>query len=266
MPKIIKNNTVYAAVPSSANGIAYDGSSSGISSNTVQGAIDEVANDKNIASVFDSTATYNENDYVIYSGALYRAKNAVSAGFWSGSTDWESVTVGEELNNKPFVIVCTQTQFDTWDNSSFPLLNCEYLITDSTDVSLDIGDLSDVTTTGASTGDVLVKGVSGWASQAPTYAKKTWTLIGTLSEGGTGVSVSAYSELLVYLKINNTTYYNPHLIDVAEFSNTSTIFLTLYQDSTHTYVGGIDYSNGTITWRKVLIAGWTNCYLIVKAR
>lgn len=97
-------------------------------------------------------------------------------------------------------------------------------------------------------------------------AKKTWTALGTITEGGTALNISGYSELLIYPKINGTTYFNTYVVDVAEFSNTSVIHFSIYQDSTHSYMGALDYSSNTINLRKVLIAGWTNCVCIVKAR
>ena len=96
MPKIIKNNTVYAAVPSSANGIAYSGTTSGISANTVQGAIDEVVEEKADRvpepEEYDSTATYDVGDFVTYNGGIYRCKTTISTAEAWDSTHWTLVT------------------------------------------------------------------------------------------------------------------------------------------------------------------------------
>lgn len=86
----------------------------------------------------------------------------------------------------------TQSQYNTLKQSGTLVRNALYVITDapnlnetaddieySTGVSvydkidnLAIGDLSDVNTSGASTGDILVKGASGWQVQTPTYNAK----------------------------------------------------------------------------------------------
>lgn len=53
-----------------------------------------------IASAFDSTATYNVDDIVIYNNLLYKCSVAVvNPGPWSGSANWTRTTVNDELNN-----------------------------------------------------------------------------------------------------------------------------------------------------------------------
>lgn len=47
-----------------------------------------------IATAFDTTATYNVNDNVIYNNLLYRCSVAViNPGPWSGSANWERITI-----------------------------------------------------------------------------------------------------------------------------------------------------------------------------
>ena len=96
-------------------------------------------------------------------------------------------------------------------------------------------------------------------------AAKPWTTLGTLTEGGLSLNVSGYTELLIYPKINGTTYFNPFVIDVSEFNNSSAIAFSIYQDNSHSYVGAFDYSNGSISFRRILISGWVSCDCVVKA-
>ena len=128
MPKIVKNNTVYAAVPSSANGIAYNGTTSGISANTVQGAIDELAQGggggtaatttydntesglsaDNVQGAidevveekadrvpkpaeYDSTATYNLGDFVTYQGNVYICIYTITTAEAWNSSHWKLI-------------------------------------------------------------------------------------------------------------------------------------------------------------------------------
>lgn len=96
-------------------------------------------------------------------------------------------------------------------------------------------------------------------------AAKPWTTLGTLTEGGLSLNVSGYTELLIYPKINGATYFDPIVIDVSEFNNASTIHFSIYQDNSHSYMGGLDYSDGSISFRRILISGWTSCDCVVKA-
>lgn len=96
-------------------------------------------------------------------------------------------------------------------------------------------------------------------------AAKPWTTLGTLTEGGSSLNVSGYTELLIYPKINGTTYFDPIVIDVSEFNNASTIHFSIYQDNSHSYMGGLDYSEGSVSFRKILISGWVSCDCVVKA-
>ena len=96
MPKIVKNNTVYAAVPSSASGIAYNGTTSGISANTVQGAIDEVVEEKADRvpepTEYSATSTYAKGDLVTYNNNIYQCKTAISTAEAWNSDHWTLVT------------------------------------------------------------------------------------------------------------------------------------------------------------------------------
>ena len=96
MAKIIKNNVVYNQSPATASGVAYDNTDSGLTSNTVQGAVDEIVNDipttaddieystgvsvkdelddkadKIDIPEYDATHTYNAGDYVTYDNKIY---------------------------------------------------------------------------------------------------------------------------------------------------------------------------------------------------
>ncbi len=53
-----------------------------------------------IAATFDSTATYNVGDYVIYNNLLYKCFAAVTTpGPWTGSTNWNRETLSAAITN-----------------------------------------------------------------------------------------------------------------------------------------------------------------------
>lgn len=72
-------------------------STNAVSNQAVVGGLDDVKD--MIAEEYDSTATYNTSDYVIYNDTLYKCKAASVTGTWD-ATKWDAVNVGDELNNK----------------------------------------------------------------------------------------------------------------------------------------------------------------------
>ena len=64
------------------------------SNKTVIGAINELNDCANIADKYDSTATYNIGDRVIYNGSLYECNSNSVTGTWD-STKWDSTTVDD---------------------------------------------------------------------------------------------------------------------------------------------------------------------------
>ena len=164
--------------------------------------------------------------------------------------------IGNEWKAKPTTVEMTQAEYNAIVDFT-PYANTHIVITDAPNLNPTANDIE--YSSGVSVADKLTSLDTG-------KAKKTWTTLGTLTESGTALDISGYTELLIYPKINGTTYFNTYVVDVAEFSNTNVIHFSIYQDSTHSYMGALDYSSNTINLRKVLIAGWTNCVCIVKAR
>lgn len=52
----------------------------------------------NIANEYDATATYSKDDYVIYSGNLYKAKQDISTAEAWDSTHWDACIVTDEMS------------------------------------------------------------------------------------------------------------------------------------------------------------------------
>lgn len=52
----------------------------------------------NIADEYDATATYSKDDYVIYSGNLYKAKQDISTAEAWDSTHWDACIVTDEMS------------------------------------------------------------------------------------------------------------------------------------------------------------------------
>ena len=72
------------------------GSNHAVANSVVTAAINDVKD--NFAGVYDSTATYNKGDYVVYGLDLYKAKEDGITGAWN-SSKWEEVTITDELKN-----------------------------------------------------------------------------------------------------------------------------------------------------------------------
>lgn len=68
-------------------------------SKTPIGAINELSEDHNIADEFDAASTYDEGDFVIYEGNLYKCTTAITtAGAWD-STKWTQTIVVDEMGS-----------------------------------------------------------------------------------------------------------------------------------------------------------------------
>lgn len=210
----------------------------------------------NIADV-SSAAGYERGNYIeiVGNGTSQTSSNARTLD-WSGN---EVLAGGLKLNgnlNVSPTIKMTQAEYDAIVDFT-PYANTHIVITDAPNLNPTASDIE--YSSGVSVADELTSLDTG-------KAKKSWTTLGTLTESGQGVSISGYKELLIYPKIQGATYINSYVIDTAEFSNMSVFHFSVFQDNTHSYLGAIDYSSNSISFRKVLVDGWTYATLLVKAR
>lgn len=99
-----------------------------------------------IADAFDSTATYDVGDYVIYNSSLYKCTTAVSVAGAFDPSDWEVVQVMDEIpDNLAGAIAMTQAQWDAivdktaWRNAH---KNSYLVLTDAPNLNATANDLS----------------------------------------------------------------------------------------------------------------------------
>ena len=98
-----------------------------------------------IADAFDSTATYDVGDYVIYNSSLYKCTTAVSVAGAFDPSDWEVVQVMDEIpDNLAGAIAMTQAQWDAivdktaWRNAH---KNSYLIITDAPNLNPTASDI-----------------------------------------------------------------------------------------------------------------------------
>lgn len=115
---------------------------------TVFGAINELAEDANIADQFSSSSTYAKGDYVIYKGTLYKCTSAIiTAGAWDASK-WAAVVVTDEMGQggggSANLTELTQAEYDALEQSGQLVEDMMYFITDGQSAQ---GDLIDDSST-----------------------------------------------------------------------------------------------------------------------
>ena len=97
-------------------------------------------------------------------------------------------------------------------------------------------------------------------------ANKSWTSIGTITDGGTGKNVSAYSEILVIVLINGAVKYNSYVFPVSAI-DTGGINITVNQRNDYWCVGSLKVNNGILTYNQSLLStNWTSSSVIVYGR
>ena len=171
-------------------------------------------------------------------------KPTLSAVATSGSYD--------DLTNKP-TIPAAQVNSD-WNAVSgvAEILNKPTVPANATDLPISGNDTTD-------TKSYIDTGLSG-------KANKSWTSIGTITDGGTGKNVSAYSEILVIVIINNAVKYNSYVFPVSAIG-TGGINITVNQRNDYWCVGSLKVNNDILTYNQSLLStNWTSSGVIVYGR
>ena len=97
-------------------------------------------------------------------------------------------------------------------------------------------------------------------------ANKSWTSIGTITDGGTGKNVSAYSEILVIVLINGAVKYNSYVFPVSAIG-TGGINITVNQRDDYWCVGSLKVNNNILTYNQSLLStNWASSSVIVYGR
>ena len=80
-----------------------------------------------LGTAFSDSATYNKDDIVIYNSLLYRCTIAIlTPGAWTGSANWERITVGDELESLEALnkYSATEQAIGTWLDGSTLYRKC----------------------------------------------------------------------------------------------------------------------------------------------
>lgn len=110
--------------------------------------------------------------------------NDYSLVYNSNASEWQA---------KKLTVEVTQAEYDQLKLDGDLIEGVRYVITDGQDVTCNLGDLNDVDVTGASTGDILVKGVSGW--EKSNLYKSGQITIGEYVAGGYVSGSGNYAEI-----------------------------------------------------------------------
>ena len=95
-------------------------------------------------------------------------------------------------------------------------------------------------------------------------AKLTWNFVGEIIDGGIGVDISAYTDLIVMPIINQSTKYAPYIIWKQSLSTPINIFA--FRSSSYNWVGTLTLSNNRLTVDDLERNGWSVVSCVVYGR
>lgn len=154
-----------------------------------------------LADTFDTTATYNVGDIVIYNNLLYICIVDVTVpGAWTGSGNWNRTTIETEINKKQDTInrlTSVSTLNGTDEIAVYDGTNTKK--TTAADVAslANLDDLKDVTITSASNGQVLEFDGSKWVNS------NCVKLFNITKHYGSGNTIDALTDLIsTYGEVN----------------------------------------------------------------
>ena len=185
------NNVIFDNAPTSGHGIGYAVTSEGVKNSLDNLTVGDLADvtittpTSGEALVFDLTDPDNPvivNGTVSTVGSIDDLSDVDTTGkgndyslvYNSNDAEWQS---------KKLTVEVTQAEYDQLKLDGDLVEGVHYVITDGQNVTCNLGDLNDVDTTGASTGDILVKGASGWEKGDHV---KDWTYCGEYNLGQNG--------------------------------------------------------------------------------
>ena len=164
-----------------------------------------------IADAFDSTATYDVGDYVIYNSSLYKCTTAVSVAGAFDPSDWEVVQVMDEIpDNLAGAIAMTQAQWDAivdktaWRNAH---KNSYLIITDAPNLNPTASDIE------YSSGVTVKQAIDGKANTS-SFTKKTQALSSAVTVTANSIDSQTFSVtdsvfgIVVGFAITNSTNFS----------------------------------------------------------
>ena len=179
------NNVIFDNAPTTGHGTPYTVTSEGIKTTFDNLTVGDLA-DVTITTPTQGEALVFDNDGNLVNGTVSTVGsiddlsdvdttgkgNDYSLVYNSNASEWQA---------KKLTVEVTQAEYDQLKLDGDLIEGVHYVITDGQDVTCNLGDLNDVDTTGASTGDILVKGASGW--EKGNHVKE-WTYLGSFSLSG----------------------------------------------------------------------------------
>ena len=177
-------NVVFDAAPTAGHGVGF-----AVTSEGVKNALDALSLE-DLADV-TYTGTPASGEAVVWNGAEWTNGTVSTVGSLDDLNDvdttgkvkdssvvWDGTS---EFVAKKLTVEMEQADYNALGGDYSNYKGCHIVITDGQNVTCNLGDLNDVDTTGANTGDILVKGVSGWE---PKPLIKTKTITGTSTATG----------------------------------------------------------------------------------
>lgn len=220
------NNVIFDNAPTSGHGTPYTVTSEGIKTTFDNLKVGDLS-DVTITTPTQGEALVFDNDGNLVNGTVSTVGSIddlsdvdTTGKAWGDNLRYNGVNWIAQKNT----IAVTQAEYDAIVSKQ---RNTHYVITDGQDVTCNLGDLNDVDTSGASTGDILVKGASGWEtsnilsnkvniayrsdSSVATY-NVPLTDLQTASGRGYGMAlVFAWKEIFAIFYNNDNTVYGVSL-------------------------------------------------------
>ena len=226
--------------------VATSGSYSDLSNKpTIPSKTSDLTNDSNFV-------TSSELATVATTGSYNDLTNTPTIPAAQVNSDWNSTSGVSEILNKPsLAAVATSGSYSDLSGTPTIPVNSDFALSGLSD--------TDITTPQAN--QVLTYDGDNWVNN--TVPVKAWTSLGNLTDGGTGVDVSNYTEFMV-LPVLATVQYTPTFL-IKDYLGTDT-HIVVYQASTHNWVGAMKITSNILTYREAVRTGWNSAYVTVYAR
>lgn len=159
------NNVIFDNAPTSGHGIGYAVTSEGIKTTIDNLTVGDLADVTVTTPLSGEALTWDGTKWVNGTVSTVGSIDDLSDVDTTGKGNDYSLVYNSndaEWQAKKLTVEVTQAEYDQLKLDGDLVEGVHYVITDGQNVTCNLGDLTDVDTSGASTGDILVKGASGW--------------------------------------------------------------------------------------------------------